>query len=115
MKEMLLSRGYRIKVIDAAFERARSLDRDEALKKVVREEEGTNRVKFITTYDPRLPQISQILTQNWKVMVESDKRLLKAFPKPPMIVYKRPANLKDTLCRAKLPIKKNERMLRRRK
>ena len=48
-------------------------------------------------------------------MVESDKRLLKAFPKPPMVVYRRPANLKDTLCRAKLPIKKNARMLRRRK
>ena len=39
LKEMLLSCGYRIKVIDAAFERARSLDRGEALKKVVREED----------------------------------------------------------------------------
>ena len=37
---------------------------------------------FITTYDPRLPSISKILIQNWKVMIESDKRLRKAFPKP---------------------------------
>ena len=90
LMELLLSRGYRKKVIAAAFERARALDRDEALKKVVRVGDGERRPKFITTFDPRLPQLSKILTQNWKVMVEDDKRMLKVFPKPPMVCFKRP-------------------------
>ena len=38
-------------------------------------------------------------------MVESDPRLLKAFPAPPMVCLKRGPNLKDKLIRAKLPEK----------
>ena len=72
------------------------MDRDEALKKVVRTEDE-KRVRFITTYDPRLPSISKILTQKWKVIVETDDRVLAAFPKPPMVCYKRPPNIKDLL------------------
>lgn len=114
MKKLLLERGYRKNVINAAFDRARELKREEALKKVVRTE-GEKRVRFITTYDPRLPSISKILTQNWKVMVETDGRLLKAFPKPPMVCYKRPPNIKDMLCRSKLPPKRRETTSRRMK
>ena len=40
-------------------------------------------------------------------MVESDGRLKGAFPKPPMVCFKRPPNLKDILCRAKLPPKRS--------
>ena len=39
------------------------------------------------------------------MMVESDPRLLKAFPAPPMVCLKRGPNLKDKLIRAKLPEK----------
>ena len=40
-------------------------------------------------------------------MLESDGRLKEAFPKPPMICFKRPPNIKDILCRAKLPPKRS--------
>ena len=36
-------------------------------------------------------------------MVEEDRRLLKVFPKPPMVCFTRPKNIKDRVCRAKLP------------
>ena len=39
LRELLLDRGYREKVIKAAFERARALDRTKALKKVDRSSE----------------------------------------------------------------------------
>ena len=91
------------------------MDRSETLKKVVKERGEENRVKFVIEYDPRLPRISEILKQQWKVMVESDQRLLEAFPKPPMVVYKRPPNIKDLLIRAKLPVQKRNMVSRGRK
>ena len=64
--------------------------------------EENERVRFITTYDPRLPNIARILRENHKVMLESDGRLKGAFPKPPMVCFRRPPNINDILCRAKL-------------
>ena len=32
-----------------------------------------------------------------------DKQALEIFPDPPMVAYRQPPNLKQTLCRAKLP------------
>ena len=103
---MLLERDYRSNVIKAAIDKARSLDRSETLKKVEKTKEN-ERVRFITTFDPRLPDISRILKENHKVMIESDGRLKGAFPKPPMVCFKRPPNVKDILCRAKLPPKRS--------
>ena len=39
-------------------------------------------------------------------MEVSDGRLKGAFPKPPMLCFKKPPNIKDILCRAKLPPKR---------
>ena len=104
LAQLLLDRGYRRGVVRSAISRAERLDRDEALEKVVREEEQTNRrVRFVVEYDPRLPQISRILKRNWEVMVDLDTRLRKSFPGPPMVCYRRPPNLRDILCRARLP------------
>ena len=36
-------------------------------------------------------------------MISEDQRLRPAFEHPPMVCYQRPKNLKDILCRAKLP------------
>ena len=40
-------------------------------------------------------------------MLESDGRLKGAFSKPPMVCFKRPPNIKDILCRVKLPPKRS--------
>ena len=72
LRELLLCRGYRKGVINVAFARAKELDRTETLKKVERKDSGPNRVKFVIEYDPRLPHISKILNQQWKVMIETD-------------------------------------------
>ena len=57
---MLLNRGYRPKVVNAAIVKARCLDRSEALKKVEKSVEENERVRFITTFDPRLSNIGKI-------------------------------------------------------
>ena len=107
MKELLLNRNYRPNVINAAIDKARALDRKETLKKVEKCREEENRVRFIVTYDPRLPDLGKILRENHKVMLESDQRLKEAFPEPPMLCFRRPPNIKDIVCRAKLPPKRS--------
>ena len=81
------------------------LDREAALEKVGRENKNIGRVRYTITYDPKLPHLPHILHKNWKVMIESDPRLAKAFPSPPMACLRRGPNLKDKLVRARLPPK----------
>ena len=45
-------------------------------------------------------------------MTETDPRLLKAFPKPPMVCLKRGPNLKDKLIKARLPPKQGMNVTR---
>ena len=91
-------------MIESALERVRTLERSSMLEKVVRQNsEARDRVRAIFKFDRRLPNLSGIFKKTWQVMVNDDKRLLKVFPKPPMICYTRPKNVKDILCRAKLP------------
>ena len=53
-------------------------------------------------YDPRLPDIRKILTNQWKVLTE-DQRMRDIFPKKPMVCYQRVQSLGEILTRAKLP------------
>ena len=103
LRKLLLVRGYNSRVVDAAIVRAETLERSEALKKVVRDRVDAKRTKFIIPYDPRLPDLAKILKKNWQVMISEDQRLRSAFESPPMLCFQRPKNLKDILCRARLP------------
>ena len=80
-KAKMLSRNYDSRMLENKVEEAKQLDRTALLKKVVRGK-GEDRVRFITTYDPRLTAIPSILRQSWKIMLERDPRLQPAFPHP---------------------------------
>ena len=102
LRSRLLVRGYKNKSLDQAFMWGLSLDREDAIKKVVRGMEVSNRVRYTATYDPKLPSLPPILVKNWKVMVDTDRRLVKPFAAPPMACLKRPVNLSDQLIRSRL-------------
>ena len=104
LKVMLLSRKYNKKVINDAIKKALEIDREEALKKV--ERKPTDRVTCAVTYNPKLPSLSGIIKKHWKTMT-LDPKLSKIFHAPPMVSFKQPPNLKNVLCRAKLPTKQN--------
>ena len=72
------------------------------MERVVREVQE-DRVKAIFRFDKRLPNISGIMRQNWKVMTEADQRLLRAFKSPPIVCFTRTKNCRELLCKAKLP------------
>ena len=100
---MLTSRGYKHKITDAAINKAKAIPREEALKKVIRnQDQNKRRPVFSIEYHPALPALSKILQKHWRVMV-TDPLLKEAFPLPPMVAYRRPPNLKEKLVRAKVP------------
>lgn len=100
LKDKLMSRGYKCNYILKAFDRVVYIDRSVALQKV--QKKIVQRSVLPLQFDPRLPNISNILFRFWKVMVQNPI-LKKVFPNPPMICWKRPKNLREFLIRAKLP------------
>ena len=110
LKEMLLDRDYKPRTIDAAINKAKNITREEALKRVKREK-TSDRAVFVVRYDPGLPSITKIVQKHWRTMT-LDPYMKTIFPKPPLIAYKRPMNIRDKLIRAKIPPPPRNRPLR---
>ena len=110
LREKLLSRGYKNSYISKAFERVKPISRTVALQKV--KKEVIKRPILRLQYDPRLPNISNILYRFWKVMTVNPI-MKKIFPEPPMVCWTRPKNLREYLIRAKLPREVTVRRSRR--
>ena len=100
LKEMLKSRGYNTNIIIAAITKAKNLERKEVLKKVIKHK--NDRTVLAVTYHPKLPSISAIIKKHYRTMAK-DPNTKKILPKPPMLAYKQPPNLRNKLCHAKLP------------
>ena len=99
LRQDLLSRNYHPKIIQDAFDRIKLIERKEALKKVVK----TKSVDtiFTITYHPALSSITSIVKKHHKVMSDEDPILRRCFPKPSVVAYKRPKNLRDLLVKSK--------------
>ena len=112
LKITLLSRGYRNNFVSEAFEKVKAIERNVALQKTTKNE-NVKRIALTLPYDPRLPNISNILYRFWKIMTKNP-RLKKIFPQPPMICWTRPKNIRETLIKAKLPSLTTSRKSKRR-
>ena len=101
LKDMLIKRDYKSSIVDAAIDKARKVPRPEALKRVTRDRKQ-DRPVLVVTHDPRLPAVAQIVKKHWRAMTQNP-HMKSVYPKPPMIAFKRPRNLKDVLVKAKVP------------
>ena len=99
LRQDLLSRNYNPKIIQDAFDRVKEIERKEALKKVIKTK--TIDTMFTITYHPALSSISSIVKKHHRVMVDEDPRMRSCFPKPSVVAYKRPKNLRDLLVKSK--------------
>ena len=99
---LMLSRGYSDRMIDSAIERARTIPRHVALRKVFKKDKDKRPI-FVTTYDPRLPNIQNIQAKHWRSMTCQDPYLKEVFKAPPLTAFKRQKNIRDHIIRAKLP------------
>jgi hypothetical protein len=97
---MLVSRSYNRNIVKNAILKVQSLDRANALAKVIRK--LNKRVVLALTYSPKLPSVPQIIKKHWRTLTK-DQKMNKIFPLPPMVAYKQPPNLRSVFCRAKLP------------
>ena len=59
----------------------------------------SNRIPFVVTFNPALPNIRRIIFNNLNIL-RSSQRCKAAFPSPPLISYRRCSNLRDILVRA---------------
>ena len=110
LKTELLSRSYNEKIIDQAFERARKIPREEALKKVIKSTD--NREVLAVTYHPGLPSVANVMRKHWEVMCDQNVNLKDCFTKPSMVAYKRGKNLRDELVRARVSNKRRSSRLK---
>ena len=94
MKGYFIQRGFDQPSIEETIGEVLKKPREEAL--VYKRKESNERVPFVLTYHPRLRMMGKILHRNYKLL-QSNERLKKAFPEPPMVAFKRLKNLRDML------------------
>ena len=92
MKTRLLQRGYNLRIVESAIDRARKVPRSAALK-CTKPTQSQGPV-FAVTYDPRLPAIGSIHARHWMSMTARNPYLAEVFKKPPLIAFKRQQNFR---------------------
>lgn len=107
LRQDLFSRNYSAKIIDDAFKRVVAVPRDDALKKVVKK--SNERECLAITFHPGLPSVAKVLRRHHEVMLEEDVTMKSVFPAPSLVCYKRHKNLRDTLIRSKVSLKRRSK------
>ena len=97
-----MEREYDEAVVDSAINRAKKISREKALEPKIQKNESEKRPVYVSTYDPRLPNISNIINKHWRAQSFVDNNFKKNFPKPPMVAFKRQKNIRSFLIRAKV-------------
>ena len=95
----LVARGYKENFVKAQIRRARNKTREEVLAPYIKEK--NERIPFVTTYHPSLPNIGGLIRELQPVL-HCSERCRNAVPNLPMVAFRRPKNLRDYLVHAKL-------------
>ena len=98
-------------MVDAAINRARTIPRAQALKRVDKPGQPRRPVNVVT-FDPRLPSIQGIHQKYWKGMTNKSPYLAEVFPEPPLVAFRRQKNIRDFLIRSKVPKETNRKSQR---
>ena len=93
----LVERGYDERFVTKEVDRARRIPRADTLKE--KSKRQSNRVPFVITYHPGLPNIGELL-HRFHPVLQTSQRLASAVKEVPMVAYRRPRCLKDFLVRA---------------
>ena len=99
LERYLTKRGYKNNFVKSQISRAKSIPRNDSLNENSPEIKKPDRVPFITTYNPSLPNIHKVLRQKQPIL-HSTERLHEIFKDTP--TYRRSRNLRELWVRAKL-------------
>ena len=95
----LLKRGYKRDFVTEQIQCAADIPRIHTLQpKQINKPE---RIPFITTYNPSLPSIFNIIKKHYNLLLSSD-RCKNAFLHLPVVAFRRSPNLRDLLVTGKL-------------
>ena len=83
LKQDLLSRSYKPKIIDDAFKRVFQIHGNEAIKRVSKTKSSDT--VLVTTYHPLMPSISKIVKKHWTVMTDESLMMERCFDKPSVV------------------------------
>ena len=97
LKGHLVRRGYNGKKVQQSIDKATRMTRQESLTQ--QEKESKQITPLVVTFHPDLPHLSSILHDH-QCIIDISTCLKGAFPRPPLVAYHRPPNLKDLLVRA---------------
>ena len=90
--------GYKRNRVLTDMRKVLSLTQEESLP--ARDRETTNRISLVTTHNPHTTFIAERANGHWHFL-QLKERLARIFHEPPLIAYRRPKSLRDTLVRAK--------------
>ena len=99
-KFRLLERGYPQKLVNKIQAEVDFSSRNSASK--YKPKTSKNILPFVTTYNPGVPKLKEILMKNWS-LITNNPNLARIFPNAPIVAYKKDKSLKDLLVRAKIP------------
>ena len=99
LKDALIKRGYGSRLIDRQFQRATAKNHTD-LRRQTRD--TADRAPFIVQYFPGAEKLRHLL-RSLQHVIDEDEHLTKAIPTPPLLAFKQPHNLKQTIVRNKLP------------
>ena len=94
-----LDRGYPLKPLENHYKKAARFSQDDLLQ--TKNKKLKTPQVLVTTYNPRNPNISQIIRNNWNI-IENTEDLQQIFPNKPLIGYRRLPNLRDILTSNKI-------------
>ncbi|CAJ0944873.1 unnamed protein product [Ranitomeya imitator] len=90
-----VNRGYSKRCIKRGWKKANSTRREDLLQPRIKSQVDS-KVRFISTYSDKWPNVKQALNKYWP-MLTTDRTLTKYLSEQPSITYRRSHNLKDLL------------------
>ena len=99
--EYLTKRGYSRTSLQRDANRVRPIPRHATLQPQEQKSAETDRTPFVTSFNPGLPKISTAVNK-YTTLLAATANWKKAFPKPPVIAYRRNASLRDLLVNSTL-------------
>jgi len=99
VKDHLVNRGYEGAFVEKKLTKVDAKNREELLK-VRGREKRSKRVPLVTTFSRGQPNIRNIFLKHLPILHASD-RMKDALPEPPLVAYRRDANLEDILVHKK--------------
>jgi hypothetical protein len=92
----LKERGYTDTEITAQINRARAKPREDLLKYTSKERDTPQRIPYVVTYFPDLPDLKKSIDKHWPIL-NINQKMKKTFQNKPIMAYRRNRNLGDIL------------------